>query len=129
MPHLPCTTIAGRLAADIARARDQQLRGDIAIEQLSQALSRRGLLINEHLDPSLGADRSIWVNCRVATCYFDHGMVYAVLDEHDWHPDCARLSRTNSRYDIVRIRHGATHACLVIIIKLPNAAIPQWEAA
>lgn len=127
-----CTTVAGRHAAQRRRERahqDEQAASSSALEQLADALARRGLQIHRHLAPELGNDRAIWVECRLDTCANDHALAYAVFDALGWRKDRALLSRTSARYDIVRLRHPDSEACVALIIKMPNGAVPQWEAA
>lgn len=132
----PCTTIAGRHAADRQRERDraqqhevQQDRQDHARRELDRALTQLGFTTHPHFERGLESERSLWVNCRVQAARTDHELVYAVLDAQGWRPDIARLSRLRQSHDILRLRHRATGASLVVIIKVPFGHIEPLEAA
>lgn len=132
MPTLPCTTVAGRHAADARRARDALDRRELedsAREQLAREFRSYGLTTFPHLQPELGIDRSIWVECRLASCAADRALVYAILDELHWQPDPARLSRIRQSHEVVRLRHRDTGATVVLIVKLPAEAPAPLEAA
>ena len=132
MSHLPCTTVAGRHAADSRRSRAHGAlleRQDAAGEQLAHELRSYGLTTYPHLQPELGIDRSIWVECRVLSCAQDRAFVYAILDELHWTPDCTRLSRFRQSYEVVRLRHADSGAAVVLIVKMPATAPEPLEAA
>lgn len=132
MSAIPCTTVAGRHAAQLRRQRErsaQRTDHDIAREHLALAASLRGLTICRHFDPALGSERALWIDCRHGRCPTDHQLVYALLDELGWQPDTARLSRQNAHYDTCRLTHQASGAALCVIIKLPKGEPTQWEAA
>lgn len=132
MNHLPLTTVAGRHAADRERAVERETltdRQDAARHALDRELRSYGLSTRPHLHPALGIDRSIWVNCRLASAAADHAFIYAILDELGWQPDPARLSRTRQAYDVLRLRHAATGATLVLIVKVPFGEVTPLEAA
>lgn len=132
MSHLPCTTVAGRHAADSRRSRAHGAlleRQDAAREQLAHELRSYGLTTYPHLQPELGIDRSIWVECRVLSCAQDRAFVYAILDELHWTPDCTRLSRFRQSYEVVRLRHADSGAAVVLIVKMPATAPEPLEAA
>lgn len=132
MPNLPCTTVAGRHAADARRTRAYAgllERQDAAREQLVHELRSYGLVTYPHLQPELGVDRSIWVECRVASCANDRAFVYAILDELHWQPDTTRLSRFRQSYEVVRLRHADTGAAVVLIVKIPFGVPEPLEAA
>lgn len=132
MTPLPCTTVAGRHAADQARERrraDRSTDQDTARWALERALRTYGLTTHPHLQPSLGIDRTIWVNCRLPTASADHAWIYAQLDELGWRPDRERLSRIRQGYDVLRLRHTASDATLVLIVKVPFGAVEPLEAA
>lgn len=132
MQSPPCTTVAGRHAAALCRQRartDLQIAQDFAREAFACAAVLHGLTVYRHFQPELGPERSLWIDCHVATCAADHRLVYALLDEYGWQPDRARLSRTSQRYDVLRVRHAKSDAVLVVIIKLPVGGYQEWEAA
>lgn len=126
------TSVAGRHAADIARLRAQDERSadqDAARLALDRALRAHGLTTHPHLHPELGIDRTIWVSCRLATAADDHAWIYAQLDELGWKPDRERLSRIRQSYDVLRLRHTATDATVVLIVKVPFGEVTPLEAA
>lgn len=132
-PH--CTTVVGRHAADLARARAAIAQGehddqqDHARRELDRTLRGFGLRTEPHFDPTLQTERSIFVHCRVHTARADHELVYAILDDQGWRSDCARLSRFRQAYDVLRLVHRGTGATLVVIIKVPFGAFAPLEAA
>lgn len=132
MHTLPCTTIAGRFAADRQRADGaaliRQLQ-DRARDELDRALRFYGLTTRPHFHPALDAERSLWVECRLTCHDADHKLVYAVLDQEGWAPAVDRLSRHGQRYDVLRLRHATTDARLVLIVKVPFGEFPHLEAA
>lgn len=136
MDYLPCTTVAGRHAADRARDRDRAEAQSLIAElqdrvrgELDRELRSYGLTTHPHLHPALGYERSLWVNCRLASAATDHALVYAILDELGWSPDRARLSRIRQTHDVLRLRHAATDATLVLIVKVPFGEVAPLEAA
>lgn len=132
MPNLSCTTVAGRHAADARRSRAHDAlleRQDRVREQLAHELRSYGLTTHPHLQRVLVVDRSIWVECRVASCAQDRAFVYAILDELHWSPDCTRLSRFRQSYEVVRLRHADTGATVVLIVKIPFGVPEPLEAA
>ena len=130
MPRL--TTVAGRHAADLFRARNHEAAlalQDAALHRLDVALRAFGLTTHPHFDRSLECDRSLWVNCRLDTARTDHERIYAILDEQGWKPDRSRLSRFRSHLDVARIRHQDSDATMVLIVKVPSGAVVPLEAA
>lgn len=128
----PCTTVAGRLAADRRRAAAAGLVDDAhdrARNELERALRLAGLSTQPHFHRELAAERSLWVDCRLASAHDDHRLVYAVLDAQGWRPDRERLSRHGQRYDVLRLRHAGTDATVVVIVKVPFGEVVPLEAA
>lgn len=107
----------------------QQDLEDHARKAVDKTLRLYGLRTQPHFDRTLETERSLWVDCRLATAQADRAFVYAVLDDHGWHPDRARLSRHRDTYDVLRLKHRATGATLVLIIKSPFAELPHLEVA
>lgn len=130
MPNI--TSIAGRHAADRERERHTELVNLFhhrAFEALDDALRAAGLKTHPHFAPQLHDERSLWVECRLATAQTDHERVYAVLDDMGWQPDRERLSRFRGAYDVVRLQHAETGARLVVIVRMPTGAMYPMEAA
>lgn len=128
----PCTTIAGRLAADRRRAADANLveqLHDRARDELDRALRLAGLTTRPHFHRELAAERSLWIDCRLDRAHDDHRLVYAILDAQGWAPDRERLSRHGQRYDVLRLRHAGTDATVVVIVKVPFGEVVPLEAA
>lgn len=131
MHTLPCTTVAGRTAADRRRAEAgiiTQLQ-DRSREELDRALRFYGLPTVPHFQEALETDRPLWVECRLPCAEADRKLVYDVLDQEGWKPDSDRTSRHRGWYDFLRVRHEGTDALLAIIIKRPHGEITHLEAA
>ena len=134
MPHI--TSIAGRAAADRQRARAAEVataKVEAAQQEAREALARRFKAAGLHAFADITArpnvEPTLGVRCSITSCEQDHSLVYAILDELGWKTDVRRLSRINSRYDILRLVHVQTSAMLVLIITLPAYQISSWEAA
>lgn len=134
MPDLRST--AGRHAADLARRRtadaatlDARRLQDAAREALARAFRLRGLTVYPHFSPELEDERSLWVECRLASCREDHALVYAVLDDDGWQPDRERYSRVSARYEVLRLTHRGSGAKLALIVKIPTGIVAHWDAA
>lgn len=136
MPHL--TSIAGRHAADRERERAAQAlltqpdvdeQQQLARERLARTIRNLGIEAHAHFDDVLGTERTLKVDCRLASCENDQRLVHAVLDDQHWRPDPRRISRYNARYHVVRVRHRDTGATLAIVLSIPNCEVTQWEAA
>lgn len=131
MHTLPCTTVAGRAAADRRRAEAgliNQLQ-DRSREELDRALRFYGLPTVPHFNEALETDRTLFVECRLPCAEADRKLVYDVLDQEGWKPDAARTSRHRGWYDFLRLRHEGTDALLAVIIKRPHGEITHLEAA
>lgn len=123
---------AGRHAADRERERDaaetRELQ-DAARERLASAIRYHSLDCHARFEEVLGPDRTLKVECRLASCANDQRLVYAIFDSQGWRPDERRISRINARYHVLRLVHAATKAKLCVVLSLPNAQVEQWEAA
>lgn len=132
MHTLPCTTVAGRTAADRQRAMEAHARQDAqqkAREDLNRALMFYGLPTAPHFNPGLGEDRSLWVDCRIVCAAADRRLIADVMDQEGWRSDVHRLSRHGERYEVLRVRHTKTDATLVVIVKVPHGEVTYLEAA
>jgi hypothetical protein len=134
MPHP--TSIAGRHAADRQRARAAEAATATvesaqfdARKALSYRLSHAGLHTFADIIPRPNVEPTLGLRCRLDRCEQDHALVYAVIDEMGWKTDVNRLSRINSRYDILRLVHVESAATLLLIITLPAYEVAKWEAA
>lgn len=131
MHTLPCTTVAGRAAADRRRAELGIITHvqDRAREELDRALRFYGLTTKPHFDEALATDRLLWVECRLSCAEADRKLVFDVLDQEGWQPDAERTSRHRGWYDFLRLRHASTDALLAVIIKIPHGEVTHLEAA
>lgn len=136
MPHL--TSIAGRHAADRERERAAQAllthpdlieQQALARERLARTIRAHGIEVHARYDDVLGSERTLKVDCRLASCENDQRLVYAILDDQRWRPDTHRISRFNARYHVLRVRHAGTGAALAVVLSIPNCEVTQWEAA
>lgn len=131
MHTLPCTTVAGRAAADRRRAElgiITQVQNR-AREELDRALRFYGLATVPHFQEALDTDRLLWVTCRLSCAEADRKLVYDVLDQEGWAIDRERPSRHWLAFDVLRLRHTSTDALLALIIKIPHGEVTHLEAA
>lgn len=129
----PCTTVAGRHAADTARRAEalaKQRRIDLshadAREALRAAIAHRGLRVFEKLSDD---DPSLFVRCSIENCWNDQRVVNAVVDELGWTPDTLRLSRFQDHYENVRLYQAATGARVLLTVSRPGALQNHGQAA
>lgn len=136
MPHL--TSIAGRHAADRERERaaqalltppdDCELQA-AARDRLARVIRMHGLEACARFEDVLGPERTLKVDCRLASCANDQRLVYAILDDQRWRPDDRKRSVISARYHVLRVRHRDCGAQLAVVIGIPNSEVTQWEAA
>jgi len=132
MHTLPCTTVAGRAAADrqrVAVTQERRAEQQKAREDLNRAFMFYGLPTTPHFDPLLGEGRSLWVDCRIVCAAADRKLVADVMDQEGWTPDVEAYSRITQRYDVLRVTHAKTGAKLVVIVKNPGGEVTHLEAA
>lgn len=107
---------------------------DLETQDLARAEVARGIRwfsvpTREHFEPELGDDRTLYVNCRLASAAVDRQVVYAVLEEQGWHPDSKRLSTYRGHLDTMRLVHRDSGAKLCVVIRIPTGETLQPEAA
>lgn len=130
MHTLPCTTVAGRHAADRQRAlvRPQPDPALVALDTLAAYLRKRPL--NVIASPARGGDMAcIALKIRLEYLGLDYVWIDAVLNDLEWTPTRESDSRLNARYDIRVVQHKATGAKALLIITLPYGAVEHVEAA
>jgi hypothetical protein len=133
---IPRTSIAGRHAADRLRAAtaaraeaELRLERQNARVHLAQRLRAVGLAVAAECAEHPERMPTIAVNCRVDTCRADHALVYALLDETGWSKDPSRYARHNVYGDFVPLHHPTTQALCLLVVKVPESQVPQWETA
>jgi hypothetical protein len=124
-PH----TVAGRHAADRARERDSRpalVARRAAIDQLVTAIRAHGLPHFADLTARPNVEPGIGVNVRLDRITADEALVFALLDERGWRITTGRHGTYGHHLFCV---HEATGAEVVLHVKVPHAAVPQWEPA
>ena len=132
MQSPPCTTVAGRHAAQLARDRGlAALTGDqfAALETLAGALRRRPLQVVADLTPREHALPQIACKVRLEYLGLDYVWIDATLHELGWRPDPTALSRFNGRYEFRVLVHRGTGTRVSVTITLPEGRFEHWEAA
>jgi hypothetical protein len=132
----PLTSIAGRTAATLRLERERaaeaagfELAACAARTELHGALRKLGVNVCEHHDPREELERVTFVRLRLAHTSDDYARIMGTLDELEWCADPARLSRVNSRYDVLRLKHRPTDTKVVVVVSIPSAEVPAWQAA
>lgn len=132
MQSLPCTSTAGRFAAERERnrARTQNaIDRAVAMEALAAVLRSRPLRVITDFRP--GNDCMPTLACSVRPDYAGLDQVY--IDAHvrdgGWKRHPSRESRLSGTHDTRALIHKATGAELLLIITLPHGEVAQWEAA
>ena len=126
----PLRSIAGRHAADRVRARIDHRAAEqlAALLALAEHLRGLSLTVHAHFSEVAVCERSLWVKCQADGQRGDHRAIYLALDVLGWKPDRARLSRFRAELDVLRIRHTASDAILLLLVRLP-AGTPFEPAA
>ena len=119
------TTIAGRHTADRERERAaraaaeaKQLTDDAARDALHRAIAARGIRVLDVLDDGR---HTLSIRCGIETCAQDGELVEAIVTDHGFRLDPARLSRFRDRFEHLRLRQEGTGAQLELLISRPGA--------
>lgn len=132
MATLPCTTTAGRHAAQLRRERDrEELTAErlAALDTLTRALQSRPLQTVSDLRPRAEALPQIACKLRLDYCGLDRVWIDATLRDLDWRPARDVMSRFNGKYEFRVLEHVHTGARLALTITLPEGVAQHWEAA
>lgn len=127
------TSIAGRHAADLERARAvkagaeaKQLIDDEARETLRRAIALHGIRVLERLRDE---GPELYVQCGVDECARDSALVDAIITDQGYSLDPSRISRFRDRFEFVRLIAPATGAQVTVIISRPGALHRGGDAA
>lgn len=132
MSPLPCTTTAGRHAAQLRRERaDNELNAKrlAALEALTRALQGRPLQTVSDLHPRAEALPQIACKLRLDYCGLDRVWIDATLRDLDWRAARDVMSRFNGKYEFRVLEHVHSGARLALTITLPEGVVEHWEAA
>jgi len=132
MTSLPCTTIAGRHAAD-----RQRLTGHLAhaaacqhaFDELARALRRRFAVVHTDFRLRAGTKPTIALGVRADYAGLDQVYIDAHVRECGFRPHPTAESRLTVKHDMRALVHKATHAELLLIITLPYGVVEHVEAA
>lgn len=102
---------------------------DTARAEVARGVRWFSIPTREHFEPEPDDERTLYVNCRLASAAVDRQVVYAVLEDQGWHPDSKRLSTYRGNLDTMRLVHSETRARLCVVIRIPTGETLQPEAA